>query len=223
MVSMGDFSKELCGGTHVSNTAQIMVFKIVSEAGIAAGVRRIEALTGDGVFAYYKEIERQLHQAAKTAKTTPAGLNEKIEHLQAEIRELHSENESLKSKMAKDALGDVMNQVQEIGGVKVLAARVDGVDMNGLRDLGDQLKEKLGEGVVVLASAVDGKVSLMATATDGAQKKGAHAGNLLKAIAGLVGGGGGGRPGMAQAGGKNPDGIDAAIAKVAEAAAEQIK
>ena len=106
VVSMGDFSKELCGGTHVSNTAQIMVFKIVSEAGIAAGVRRIEALTGDGVFAYYKEIERQLHQAAKTAKTTPAGLNEKIEHLQAEIRELHSENESLKSKMAKDALGD---------------------------------------------------------------------------------------------------------------------
>ena len=223
VVSMGDFSKELCGGTHVSNTAQIMVFKIVSEAGIAAGVRRIEALTGDGVFKYYKEIEEQLHQAAKTAKTTPAGLNEKIEHLQAEIRELHSENESLKSKMAKDALGDVMNQVQEIGGVKVLAARVDGVDMNGLRDLGDQLKEKLGEGVVVLASAVDGKVSLMATATDGAQKKGAHAGNLIKAIAGLVGGGGGGRPGMAQAGGKNPDGIDAAIAKVAEVAAEQIK
>ena len=222
VVSMGDFSKELCGGTHVSNTSQILVFKIVSEAGIAAGVRRIEALTGDGVFAYYKEIERQLHQAAKTAKTTPAGLNEKIEHLQAEIRELHSENESLKSKMAKDALGDVMDQVQEIGGVKVLAARVDGVDMNGLRDLGDQLKEKLGEGVVVLASAVDGKVSLMATATDGAQKKGAHAGNLLKAIAGLVGGGGGGRPGMAQAGGKNPDGIDAAIAKAAEVAAEQL-
>ncbi len=223
VVSMGEFSKELCGGTHVSNTSQILVFKILSEAGIAAGVRRIEALTGDAVFTYYKEIEQQLHQAAKTAKTTPAGLNEKIEHLQAEIRELHSENESLKSKMAKDALGDVMNQVQEIGGVKVLAARVDGVDMNGLRDLGDQLKEKLGEGVVVLAGAVDGKVCLMATATDEAQKKGAHAGNLIKAVAGLVGGGGGGRPGMAQAGGKNPDGIDAAIAKVAEVAAEQIK
>ena len=223
VVSMGEFSKELCGGTHVSNTSQILVFKILSEAGIAAGVRRIEALTGDAVFTYYKEIEQQLHQAAKTAKTTPAGLNEKIEHLQAEIRELHSENESLKSKMAKDALGDVMNQVQEIGGVKVLAARVDGVDMNGLRDLGDQLKEKLGEGVVVLAGAVDGKVCLMATATDEAQKKGAHAGNLIKAVAGLVGGGGGGRPGMAQAGGKNPEGIDAAIAKVAEVAAEQIK
>lgn len=223
VVSMGDFSKELCGGTHVANTSQIMVFKIVSEAGIAAGVRRIEALTGDGVFAYYKNVEEQLQEAAKTAKTTPANLNEKIEHLLAEIKELHSENEALKSKAAKDALGDVMDQVKDIHGVKVLAAKLEGVDMNGLRELGDQLKEKLGEGVVVLASAVDGKVSLMATATDGAQKKGAHAGNLIKAIAGLVGGGGGGRPGMAQAGGKNADGIDAAIAKAAEVAAEQIK
>ena len=160
MLSAAGLDRQL-DETYALSLIHILVFKIVSEAGIAAGVRRIEALTGDGVFAYYKEIERQLHQAAKTAKTTPAGLNEKIEHLQAEIRELHSENESLKSKMAKDALGDVMNQVQEIGGVKVLAARVDGVDMNGLRDLGDQLKEKLGEGVVVLASAVDGKVSLL--------------------------------------------------------------
>ena len=124
---------------------------------------------------------------------------------------------------AKDALGDVMNQVKEIGGVKLLAAKLENVDMNGLRELGDQLKEKLGEGIVVLASAMDGKVSLMATATDGAQKKGAHAGNLIKAIAGLVGGGGGGRPGMAQAGGKNPAGMDAAMEKAAEVVAEQVK
>ncbi len=150
-------------------------------------------------------------------------MNEKIEHLLAEIKELHAENEALKSRMAKDALGDVMNQVKEVKGVKVLAAKLEGVDMNGLRDLGDQLKEKLGEGVVVLASAAEGKVSLMATATDGAQKQGAHAGNLIKAIAGLVGGGGGGRPGMAQAGGKNPAGIEAAIAKVEEVVAEQVK
>ena len=223
VVSMGDFSKELCGGTHVSNTGVITAFKIVSEAGISAGVRRIEALTGDGVFAYYKDIEQKLHEAAKAAKATPGNLTEKIEHLLAEIKELHSENEALKSKVAKDALGDVMNQVQHVNGVKVLAAKLEGVDMNGLRDLGDQLKEKLGEGVVVLASAVDGKVNLMATATDGAQKAGAHAGNLIKAIASLVGGGGGGRPGMAQAGGKNPAGIDDAIAKVAEVVAEQVK
>jgi alanyl-tRNA synthetase len=223
VVSMGDFSKELCGGTHVSNTGVITAFKIVSEAGIAAGVRRIEALTGDGVFSYYKEMEQKLHEAAKTAKATPANLNEKIEHMLAEIRELHSENEALRSKMARDALGDVMNQVKEIGGVRVLAARLEGVDMNGLRELGDQLKEKLGDGIVVLASAAEGKVNLMATATEGAQKKGVHAGNLIKAIAGLVGGGGGGRPGMAQAGGKNPEGIDAAVAKVQEVVAEQVK
>ena len=115
-----------------------------------------------------------------------------------------------------------MNQVREIGGVKVLAAKVGDVDMNGLRNLGDQLKDKLGEGVIVLASVQEGKVSLMATATEAAQKKGAHAGNLIKAIAALVGGGGGGRPNMAQAGGKNPAGVDAALEKVYEAAAEQI-
>jgi len=223
VVSMGDFSKELCGGTHVSNTGVITAFKIVSEAGIAAGVRRMEALTGDGVFAYYRDMEQKLLAAARTAKTTPANLQEKIEHFLTEIKELHSENEALKSKAAKDALGDVMNQVREIQGVKLLAAKLADVDMNGLRELGDQLKEKLGESVVVLASAAEGKVSLMATATEGAQKKGAHAGNLIKAIAGLVGGGGGGRPGMAQAGGKNPAGIDDAIAKAAEVAAEQIK
>ncbi len=223
VVSMGDFSKELCGGTHVANTGVITAFKIVSEAGIAAGVRRIEALTGNGVFAYYRELEQKLSEAAHAAKATPANLTEKIEHLQAEIKELRSENDALKSKLAKDALGDVMDQVKEIGGVKLLAAKLENVDMNGLRELGDQLKEKLGEGIVVLASAMDGKVSLMATATDGAQKKGAHAGNLIKAVAGLVGGGGGGRPGMAQAGGKNPDGMDAAIEKAAEVVAEQIK
>mgnify|MGYP000538520673 CR=1 FL=1 len=133
-----------------------------------------------------------------------------------ENKALHSEVDSLKSKLAQDAMGDVMDQVVEIKGVKLLATKVEGVDMNGLRDLGDQLKEKLGEGVIVIASATDGKVSLMATATKGAIDKGAHAGNLIKAIAGLVGGGGGGRPNMAQAGGKNPAGMEDAIAKAAE-------
>ncbi len=223
VVSMGDFSKELCGGTHVANTSEILAFKILSESGIAAGVRRIEALTGDAVFAYYKEQEAQLANAAKLLKTKPEAVSEKIEHLYAEIKALQSENEALKSKAAKDALGDVMNQVQEINGVKLLAARVDDVDMNGLRDLGDQLKEKLGDGVVVLASVKDGKVSLMATATDEAQKKGAHAGNLIKAIAAIVGGGGGGRPGMAQAGGKNPAAVDDAIKEAAKVVESQIK
>lgn len=223
VVSMGDFSKEFCGGTHVKNTGEITTFKIISENGISAGVRRIEALTGDNVFVYYKAIEEQLAAAAKAAKATPANLVEKIEHMAADIKALQSENESLKSKAAKEALGDVMNQVVEVKGVKLLAVRADGVDMNGLRDLGDQLKAKLGDGVVVLASSIDGKVNLVAMATDAAMAKGAHAGNLIKGIAALVGGGGGGRPNMAQAGGKNPEGIEQAIKETSAVLEGQIK
>ena len=223
VVSMGEFSKELCGGTHVANTSQITLFKIVSESGVAAGVRRIEALTGNNVIQYYRQMEENLHQLAKTLKTTPAELSDRAEHLLKEVKELQSENESLKSKLAQESLGDVSDQVTEVKGVKVLAAAVDGVDMNGLRDLGDQLKEKLGEGVVVLASSMGGKVSLLAMATPGAMEKGAHAGNLIKAAAAIVGGGGGGRPNMAQAGGKNPEKIGEAIAKIPELVEGQLK
>ena len=223
VVSMGDFSTELCGGTHVANTGVITAFKILSENGVAAGVRRIEALTGNGVFAYYRGLEQTLAAAAKVMKTTPASLVERCEHVQAELKTLNSEIESLKSKAAKDALGDVMNQVTEVKGIKLLATSVEGVDMNGLRDLGDQLKDKLGEGVVVLLSNQDGKVNMVAMATDAAVKAGAHAGNLIKGIAALVGGGGGGRPNMAQAGGKNPAGIPEALGKVAETLEGQLK
>ena len=222
VVSMGDFSIEFCGGTHVANTGDIMAFKILSESGVAAGVRRIEALTSKGLMDYYEEQEQKLHEAAKTLKTTPDNMEEKISHLQAENKALKSEVESLKGKLAKDAIGDVMNQVTEVVGVKLLAAKVEGVDMNGLRDLGDQLKDKLGEGVVVLVSATDGKVSLMAMATKGAIDKGAHAGNLIKACASCVGGGGGGRPNMAQAGGKKPEGMNDALTKAKEVLAEQL-
>ncbi len=215
VVQMGDFSVELCGGTHVANTGNIGSFKILSENGVAAGVRRIEALTGNGVLQYYKNLEHTIHEAAKAVKATPGNLVEKCEHLMAELKSLHGELESLKSKNAKDALGNVMDQVREVKGVKLLAASVDGVDMNALRDLGDQLREKLGEGVVVLISGAEGKVNMIAMATEGAQKAGAHAGNLIKGIAALVGGGGGGRPGMAQAGGKNPAGIPAAVEQAA--------
>ncbi len=223
VVRMGDFSTELCGGTHVANTSEISYFKILSEAGIAAGVRRIEALTSAGLIHHYEQAEKELHEAALAAKTTPDSLTARIEAMLEEIKALHSENEKLKSRMAKEAMGDVMDQVQDVKGVKVLAVRADGVDMNGLRELGDQLKEKLGEGVIVIASAADGKVNLMATATEGVLKQGVHAGNLIKGIAGLVGGGGGGRPNMAQAGGKNPEGIEAALAKVPELVSQQVK
>ncbi len=216
VVSMGDFSIEFCGGTHVANTGAITAFKILSETGVAAGVRRIEALTAKGLMGYYDEMEQKLLETAKLMKATPDSLAEKTAHLLAENKALRSEIESLKSKLAKDAAKDIMDLVTEIKGVKLLAAKIENVDMNGLRELGDQLKEKLGEGVIVLASAADGKVSLMAMATKEAMDRGAHAGNLIKAAAALVGGGGGGRPNMAQAGGKKPEGIEDALAKAAE-------
>ena len=223
VVMIGEFSKELCGGTHVKQTAQIGSFKILSESGVAAGIRRIEAVTGENVTAYYRSLEEKLSALAKTLKTSEGSLLERAEHLMAELKGLQSENESLKSKAAKEALGDVMDQVKEINGVKLLAAKVSGVDMNGLRDLGDQLKAKLGEGVIVLISELEGKVSMVSMATDVAMKKGAHAGNLIKGIAAKVGGGGGGRPNMAQAGGKNPAGIEDAISQAEEVLKDQLQ
>lgn len=223
VVCMGEFSKELCGGTHVSNTGAIRAFKIVSEGGVAAGVRRIEALTGDGVFKYYAGLEQELKDAAHAAKAEPSALVKRIEALVEEVRTLSAENEKLKNKMAREALGDVMDQVQDVKGTSLLAVKVPGVDMPGLMNLGDQLKAKLGEGVIVLASEKDGKVSLLSMATDGAMKNGAHAGNLIKGIAKLVGGGGGGRPNMAQAGGKNPAGIEAALKEAVQVLNDQLR
>lgn len=223
VVSMGEFSKEFCGGTHVKNTADIKAFKILSESGIAAGTRRIEAITGDNVLSYYAEVEKTLNEAAKAAKCSTADLTDKITKMLAEIKALNSEIESLKSKAAKESLGNVENDIKEVNGVKVIATKVSGVDMNGLRDLGDQLKTKIESGVVVIASETDGKVNLIAMVTDDAIKKGAHAGNLIKEISGLVGGGGGGRPNMAQAGGKNPAGIDECLVKAVSVIESQTK
>ena len=223
VVSMGEFSKELCGGTHVHNTGEIMAFKIISETGVAAGVRRIEALTSKGLMTYYQEIEEKLMAVTKLLKVKPEQLEIKIDTMMSENKTLHSEIESLKSKQASESLGDVMQDVIEVQGVSLLATQVPNVDMNALRDLGDQLKQKLGEGVIVIASGQGDKVNLIAMATDGAMKKGAHAGNLIKEIAGLVGGGGGGRPNMAQAGGKNPAGINEALKKAQEVLIAQVQ
>lgn len=222
VVQMGEFSSELCGGTHVENTRNISAFKILSESGVAAGVRRIEALTGAGLIAYYDQMEQQLKQAAKALKAAPADVVKKITAMQEECKALAKENDALKAKMAKAAAGDMMSAAEEVNGVKILVSRLTDVDMNGMRDLGDEAKQKLGEAIVVFAAENGGKVNLMATATDGAVAKGAHAGNLIKEIAKLVGGGGGGRPNMAQAGGKNPAGIEEALKRAKEAAKEQI-
>ena len=211
VLSMGDYSRELCGGTHVSNTNVISSFKIISESGVAAGVRRIEALTSTGLMKHYKESENVLNQAAKLAKSEPVALVEKIQALYDEIKELSKENEKLKAKLANEAVGDVLSQVVEVKGVKLLATHVEGVGMNELRNLGDQLKEKMGGGVVVIVSTQDGKANVIVMADEDAISKGAHAGNMIKEIAKLVGGGGGGRPNMAQAGGKNPAGAKDAV------------
>jgi len=207
VVSMGDFSKELCGGTHVSSTGQIQNFKIVSESSVASGVRRIEAITGSNVAEYYANLEDELLKAAKAAKAAPAELVNKINAMQAQIKSLSSELESLKSKAAKDAAGSVMDSAVDIKGIKLIAANIPAVDMNGLRDLADDMKAKIADGAFVLASENDGKVNLVVSVTDSAISKGLHAGNLIKQLAPMVGGGGGGRPNMAQAGGKNPAGI----------------
>jgi alanyl-tRNA synthetase len=222
VVSMGDFSKEFCGGTHVKNTSDIGQFKILSENGVAAGVRRVEAITGANVRKYYSELEEKSNEAAALLKTTPFELADHIKKLQEELRALKSENTSLKSKAASGQLDDIMDKVVEISDVKFLAAEVKGADMNSLRDLGDKLKEKLGTGVILLASESDGKVNLVSMATDDAIAKGAHAGNLIKGVASLVGGGGGGRPNMAQAGGKDVSKIDECLASVSKVVEGQI-
>ena len=222
VVQMGDFSSELCGGTHISNTGKIGAFKIISETGVAAGVRRIEALTGEGLMNYYAELEKTLSEVAKVLKSEPSMIVNKVTHLQEELKDLQKENDKLKAKLAKEAAGDITADATEIAGIKVLVKRLSDVDMNGMRDLGDEAKEKLGDSVIVFACENAGKANLVAMASDAAVKKGAHAGNLIKEIASLVGGGGGGRPNMAQAGGKNPAGIDDALEKAKECIANQI-
>ena len=222
VVSMGDFSKELCGGIHVKNTAEIMAFKILTETGIAAGVRRIEAVTSEGLLSYYTHLEDTLLQVAKILKTNPDSVLDKVEATLRENKTQKSEIDALKSEIAKSSLASSEDEVIDVKGVSLLAKKLSNVDMNQLRDLGDQLKAKLGEGVVVLASDQGDKVNLMVTATDSAITKGAHAGNLIKGIAFLVGGGGGGRPNMAQAGGKNPAGIDEALKAVVDVLSEQL-
>ncbi len=222
VVFVEGFSIELCGGTHVKNSKDITAFKIVSENGIASGVRRIEALTSVGLIKYLNRHYDMVQKVAGHLKSAPAEIDVKVAHLQEEIKTLQKENEKLRSRLAKDAAGDVTADAEDVGGIKIIAKRIDGVDNNGLRTLSDEMKQKLGEAVIVLISEVGGKVNLIATATDGAVAKGAHAGNLIKEVAGLVGGGGGGKPTMAQAGGKNPAGIPEAIDKAVEVMKQQI-
>ncbi|MBP4075253.1 alanine--tRNA ligase [Enterococcus faecalis] len=215
VVNIGDYSIELCGGTHVANTEDIGIFKIVSESGIGAGVRRIEAVTSKEAYQLLQEEERQLKEIATLVKSPQ--LKEvvtKTEQLQQQLRDLQKENEQLAGKLANQQAGDIFKDVKEVNGVRYIAAQVNVKDMNQLRQLADQWKQKELSDVLVLATAQDEKVSLLAAMTKDMNGKGLKAGDLIKAIAPKVGGGGGGRPDMAQAGGKNPAGIADALAEV---------
>jgi alanyl-tRNA synthetase len=202
VVKAGDFSMELCGGIHVSNTSSIGLFKIITESGVAAGVRRIEAVTGYGALAYMEDLENTLDEAAAVLKTSSKDVVRRSESLLHELKEKEKEIESMKSALSAGAADDILKNVKDIKGVKVVSALMD-LDAEGLRNLGDKLRDKLGKSIVVLGSTKDSKVIFIVMASKDAIATGAHAGNIVKAIAKLAGGGGGGRPDMAQAGGKD--------------------
>lgn len=211
VVSVGEFSKELCGGTHVANAGEIGLFKIVSETGVAAGIRRIEGVTALNAMKYMEEKERTLKEACNVLKCTEKDILKKIASQNTEIKEKEKEIVELKSKITSGAEGDILNSVKEIKGVKVISYALEDVDGNALRDLADKIRSKMESGVVVLVSKLGDKVNLIAMATKDAVASGVHCGKIIKEVATVVGGGGGGRPDMAQAGGKNPENVNKAV------------
>ena len=213
VVSVGEFSKELCGGTHVHNSGEIGLFKIISEAGVAAGVRRIEAVTGINAIKYMEEKQRLLKEACSVLKCSEKDVIKKIASQGSEIKEKEKEILELKNKLASGVEDEIIASVKEVKGVKVAVYEVADIDGNSLRDLADKVRNKLSSGVVVLFSNVGGKVNLIAMSTKDVLDKGIHCGKIIKEVAAVVGGGGGGRPDMAQAGGKNPENINSAIEK----------
>lgn len=222
MVDIGGYSLELCGGTHVTNTAQIGPVKILSENGVAAGTRRIEALAGNRALAWFAESDALLQAAASAAKTTPDKLEERILALLAENKAARQEIEGLKAKLAGGSVEALLQAAENFKGFTMVSARMDGMDMNNLRTLGDRLKEKVTSGVVVLASVRDGATQFLVLATDDAVKKGVHAGQIAKAAAEICGGNGGGRPNMAQAGGKNAEKADEVLKTALDMAKAQL-
>ncbi|NLN42439.1 MAG: alanine--tRNA ligase, partial [Clostridiales bacterium] len=214
VVKMGDFTTELCGGTHLANTGQAGLFKIISETGVAAGVRRIEAVTGVGAHQWLKELNELVHNISEVLKTTPNSLIQKAAGLVQQIKEYEQEIQQLKRQLAQGTIEDLVNSKKIVGDVSYIAARIDHQDMNSLREIADTLRNKLKSGVVVLASENQQKVNMVAAATKDLVSRGVHSGNLIREVAKVTGGGGGGRPDMAQAGGKDPSKISQGLEKV---------
>lgn len=215
VVSVGDYSIELCGGCHVNNTAEIGLFKIVSESGIGAGIRRIEARTGKGAFEYYQNKEKILNEAAQLLKVSKVDqIKQRIESLFEDYKLLERENESLSAKLASYESSNIKDQIEVIEGIPTLSVQVNVKDMNALRNMVDQLKKDIQSGIILLAMTKDGKVNLASGVTKDLIERGFHAGQLIKEAATRCGGGGGGRPDMAQAGGKQPEKINDALLAV---------
>ncbi len=223
VVSMGDYSIELCGGTHLTNTSQIGMFKILSEGGVAAGVRRIEAITGRAVYNYLKEKEDVISNVCSNLKTKEESLAQKVISLIEENKSLSKELHEMKTKMSLQAIDSVLDSKVDVNGVNLVTTKFEGMDMNTLKEVADKLRDKLVSGVVVLANIADEKLNLVATATKDAVDKGVHCGNIVKAIAQVAGGKGGGRPNMAQAGAPNISKVDEALNHASEVLKSQVK
>ncbi len=223
VVQMGDYSKELCGGTHVNNTSFIGMFKIISESSIAAGVRRIEAITGRAVYNYLLGLEEDLNNISQIMKVNRKDLSSKVQNIMEELKSKEKEIEALKAKMASSIVDEILNSKQNINNIDYIACKVENMDMNSLRNLGDKLKDSLGSGVIVLSSVDNNKIYFLCAVTKDLVEKGIHAGNIIKEVAKVAGGGGGGRPDMAQAGGKDVSKVDEALNKVPSILEEQLK
>ncbi|MHB8157130.1 MAG: DHHA1 domain-containing protein, partial [Desulfocucumaceae bacterium] len=223
VVKMGDFSLELCGGTHIHSTAEIGVFKLVGESSVGAGLRRMEAVTGDGALKYINAREEQLSEIARITKSMPHEVVQRVEGMARDLKELEGEAEGLRAKLARYEVQSLIDQVKDLKGVKFLSARVSAPDMDSLRAMTDLIRDRLGSSVVVLGSAAAERVNLVAAVTSDLVPRGLHAGKMIKEIAAVVGGGGGGKSEMAQAGGKDPSRLQEALDKAYLVALGQVK
>jgi alanyl-tRNA synthetase len=213
VVNMGDFSMELCGGTHVNKTGDIGLLKVIGESSVAAGVRRIEAVTGQEALKYVKAVESELRKAASMLKVSPMEVSDRLEKMQKHQRDLEKEIETLKARLASKDLSQLYGQIREIKGIRVLAVSVDTDDIKTLRDVGDKLRDKIQSGIILIGSRAGDKAMLLCLVTKDLTKK-YHAGNIIKEIAPIVGGSGGGRPDMAQAGGTKPENLQQALERL---------
>ena len=223
VVSMGDYSVELCGGTHLNNTSQVGLFKILSEGGVAAGVRRIEAITGKAVYDYLTNKDVVIDDVCAALKTKEDNLVQRAHTLVEENKSLSKELQDTKTKLNLQSVDSLLDSKVDVCGVNLLCAKFEGIDMNSLKETADSLRDKVGSGVVVLSNIVDNKVNFVVTATNDVIEKGIHSGNIVREVAKIANGKGGGRPNMAQAGATDVSKVDEALSYASEVIKSQVK